>query len=97
MKEEKIKSVVEVFICNKEDGCGNLGAKELTDKLKKWAKEETHKQVRVFRSGCLGECDHGIAMACFPEKKMLLKVKLDDFEELKQGLEEALQKKLKLK
>jgi hypothetical protein len=33
-------------------------------------------------------------MACFPEKKFILKVNGDDLEEIKQGLEEAL---LKLK
>ena len=90
MKDEKMKSVIEVFICNKEGGCGAMGAKDLTDKLKKWSKEETDKEVRIYRSGCLGKCDEGIAIACFPQKKFLLKVKSDDVKEIKKGLIEAL-------
>ena len=90
MKSEKMKSVMEVFICNKDGGCGAMGGKDLTDKLKKWSKEETDKQVRIYRSGCLGKCDEGIAIACFPEKKFILKVKESDEKELKKGLIEAL-------
>lgn len=94
MKSEKMKSLVEVHICNhKRDGdecCFDKGAKDLTDKLKKWAKEETDKQVRVFRSGCLGKCSEGIAIACYPEKTMLLDVKESDFKEVRQHLEEVL-------
>ncbi len=96
MKSEKMKSYVEIHVCNYEregkESCIEKGAKELTDRLKKWAKEETNKEVRVFRSGCLGKCDEGIAIACYPEKKFLLNVKEDDFKEIKKGLEEALLK-----
>ena len=69
-----------------------MGSKDLTDKLKKWAKEETDKQVRIYRSSCLGKCDEGIAIACFPENKFFLKVKADDVKEIKKGLIEALEK-----
>lgn len=92
MKEEKMKSLIEVFVCNKDGGCGEMGSKDLTDKLKKWAKEETDKQVRIYRSGCLGKCDEGIAIACFPVNKFILKVKADDVNEIKKGLIEALEK-----
>jgi predicted metal-binding protein len=95
MKDEKIKSTVEVFVCNHsrehEEACFEKGAKDLTDKLKKWAKEETNKEIKVVRSGCLGKCSEGIAIACFPEKKYLLDVKNEDLEEIKKGLLEALQ------
>jgi predicted metal-binding protein len=92
MKDEKIKSKIQIFVCNhdKEDGCIEKGSKELTDKLKKWSKEETDKEVKVFRSGCLGKCSEGIAIACFPEKKFILKAKLSDSKEIKEGLLEAL-------
>jgi len=96
MKYEELKSHIEVFICNhkREDQecCLDKGSKELTDKLKKWAKEETNKEIKVFRSGCLGKCSEGIAMTCFPQKHYMLDVKIDDFEEIKKGLAEALQK-----
>lgn len=94
MKSEKMKSFVEVHICNyQRDGkenCFDRGSKELTDRLKKWAKEETNKEVRIFRSGCLGKCSEGIAIACYPEKKFLLDVRQDDFKEIRNQLEKAL-------
>lgn len=91
MKSEEMKSFVEVHVCNHKD-CAERGSKDLTDKLKKWSKEETDKKVRVYRSGCLGKCDEGIAIACYPEKKFLLKVKEDDFKEIRNMLEETLKK-----
>lgn len=94
-----MKSVVEVHICNyKRDGdenCFDKGAKDLTDKLKKWAKSETDKQVRVFRSGCLGKCSEGIAMACYPMKKMYTEIAEDDYKEIKKMLEVALEENKK--
>ena len=91
MKSEKIKSELQVHICNHKD-CADRGAKEITDKLKKWAKEETDKRVKVFRSGCLGQCSDGVAIACYPAQEFLLKVKEDDVKEIKKGLLEALEK-----
>lgn len=94
MKDEKLKSKMEVFVCNhKRDGdecCFDKGSKDLTDKLKKWAKEDLNKEIKVFRSGCLGKCSEGIAITCFPQKKYILDVKEDDYKELKKGLLEAL-------
>lgn len=95
MKEEKMKSYVELHVCNyKRDGddCISRGSKELTDKLKKWAKENHGKEIRVFRSGCLGKCSEGIAMVCYPEKKFILEAKEKDHKEIRKGLEEALAK-----
>ncbi len=95
MKNEKIKSTMEVFVCNHhrdgDENCFDKGSKDLTDKLKKWAKEETNKEIKVFRSGCLGKCSEGMALACFPQKKFILEVKEDDLEEIKKGLTEALE------
>jgi predicted metal-binding protein len=95
MKSEKMKSLVEVHICNykrdDDECCFDRGAKDLTDKLKKWAKEETNKEVRVFRSGCLGKCSEGIAIACYPSKKMFLEVREDDDKELRKEFEAQLE------
>ena len=85
MKDEKIKSKIQVFVCNHKD-CAERGSKDLTDKLKKWSKEETDKEVKVFRSGCLGKCSDGIAVALYPEKKMLVEVRESDFKELRDKL-----------
>jgi predicted metal-binding protein len=94
MNEEKIRTQVEVYVCNhSRDGskaCAELGAKEVTDKLKKWAKEEHKGEIKVYRSGCLGKCDEGIAIACYPEKKFLLEVTTDDTKEIKHRLKDLL-------
>lgn len=94
MKDEKLKSSMEVFVCNykrdNDECCIDKGSKDLTDKLKKWAKEDMNKKIKVFRSGCLGKCSEGIAMTCFPQKKYILEVKVNDFEVIKEGLKEAL-------
>lgn len=89
MKEEKIKTKIEVFVCNNED-CKEKGAKDLASKLKKWAKEEHKGEIKVYRSGCLGHCEEGIAVAIFPEKNMLTEVKANDFEQIRDLLEEKL-------
>jgi sirohydrochlorin cobaltochelatase len=91
MKDEKLKSFVELHVCNHKD-CAERGSKELTDKLKKWAKEKHGKEIRVYRSGCLGQCSDGIAMSLYPERRMFTEVKLKDYKEIKEGLEEALKK-----
>lgn len=95
MKKEKIHTKLEVYICNHErddkEACAQKGSKELTDKLKKWAKEEHKGEIKVFRSGCLGKCSEGIAIACYPEKKFLLEVTPEDIKEIKKGLKEALE------
>lgn len=87
---------MEVFICNHhrsdDENCQDKGAKVLTDNLKKWAKEETNKEIKVFRSGCLGKCSEGIAVAIYPQKDFLLEVKTSDEAEIKKGLKEALTK-----
>lgn len=94
MKEENIKTKMEIYICahqrDQDQSCADKGAKELTDKLKKWAKEEHQGEIKVYRSGCLGKCSEGIAIACYPEKKFLLDVTVDDCETIKEQLKEAL-------
>ena len=94
MKDEKIKSDIQVFICNHHrddsESCAEKGGKELTDDLKKWAKENHKGELKVYRSGCLGKCSEGIAIACYPEKKFLLDVKADDIKEIKDMLKKAL-------
>jgi NADH:ubiquinone oxidoreductase subunit E len=96
MKKENMNTTVEIYICNydrgqDEESCFSRGAKELTDELKKWAKEESQKGIKVVRGGCLGKCSQGIAMSCYPEKKFILEAKKEDTEEIKKGLKEALE------
>ena len=98
MNKDDMKSKVEIYVCNHsrddkdKDDCARRGSKELTENLKKWAKSEHGKDIKVVRSGCLGKCSEGIAIACYPQKKFLLEVTLKDEEEIKKGLEKALLK-----
>lgn len=96
MKKEILNSKVEIYVCNfKRDGgesCYERGAKELTDNLKAWAKKEYPQDIKVIRGGCLGKCSEGIAISCYPEKKLILEATLSDEEEIKKGLFEALSK-----
>jgi len=94
MKEESLQSKMEVFVCNHkregEECCFDKGSKELTDQLRKWTKEELNKEIVFYRGGCMGKCSEGIAIASYPQKKFILDIKLNDFDELKKGLREAL-------
>ena len=92
MKDSKIKSKIEVYVCNFGKECSKRGGPELADNLKKWAKEEHKDRIKVVRSGCLGECDDACVIAIYPEKKFLLQVEEDDLRGIKQGLEESLRK-----
>lgn len=90
MKESNIPSKLEVYVCNFGKECSKHNAEELASNLKKWAKEEHKGEIKVVKSGCLGQCDDCIAIAVYPHRKFLLNVKADDFGEIKKGLEEAL-------
>lgn len=92
MKEEKIETKMEVFVCQFGKECCKKGGPELADKLKKWAKEEHKGEIKVYRSGCLSQCDNACALAIYPQKKFWIDLKEKDFEEIKKGLEEALKK-----
>lgn len=94
MKSEKLNAKIEFFICNhkREDGkdCTTKGGKELADELKKWAKENKELGIKVYRSGCLGKCEEGIACLQYPEKNLLTEVKKSDGGKIKEGLIKAL-------
>jgi NADH:ubiquinone oxidoreductase subunit E len=92
MIEKKIETKIEVHICQFGKECPKHGAEELADRLKKWAKEEHKGEIKVVRSGCLGQCENAIAIALYPEHTFLLQATKDDFQEIKEGLTEALQK-----
>lgn len=95
MNEKEIETKLEVYVCNFGKECSKHNSDELADKLKKWAKEHHKGEIKVIRSGCLGQCDDPIAIACYSNKndrKFMLNAKKSDFEEITEGLEEALKK-----
>lgn len=87
MKKEKMKSQIEIYICNHKrdntEDCFHKGGKEVTDNVKRWAKENYSGEVKIYRSGCLGKCEQGIAVASYPAKDFLLEVTREDAEEIK--------------
>jgi (2Fe-2S) ferredoxin len=96
MKIEKLNSTLQLHICNYQregdEDCYSKGAKPLTDELKAWAKTNYPKDIKIYRSGCLGKCSQGIAISCYPQKETLIEVNMADVQEIRKGLEEALEK-----
>lgn len=92
MKERDIETKLEVYVCQFGKKCSKCNSEELADKLKSWAKEEHKGEIKVIRSGCLGQCDDPIAIAVYPERKFILDAEKKDFDDIKKGLEEALKK-----
>lgn len=80
-----------LFICtHKRDGkdsCGPAGGEDLVDELKKWVKHESlKKDVKVSRSGCLGQCEKGVVAVCYPQGTWYSKLKRKDAETLMKEL-----------
>lgn len=89
MKEQELTSEVEIYVCNfkKENGdcCYNRGAKDLTDGLKSWGKNQTQGKAKVVRGGCLGKCSEGIAFSLYNknQKRIFTEVSTADEERIK--------------
>ncbi len=90
-----------LFVCTytRESGesCGAKGSFGLVDRLKARLKGRFAKdQVRVNRSGCLGQCEKGIATVLYPEGKWRVDVQAagarsaQDEDELVADIEQAL-------
>lgn len=92
MKKEALNSKLEIFICNhkrdNQEDCFHKGGKELTDNLKKWSREKFGQDVKIFRSGCIGKCEDGIAALSYPAKDFLVNLTKMDEEEMKKYIEE---------
>lgn len=87
MNKEKLTSTLEIFICQlcqKQSASGELlgGGKEMTDELKKWVKENHGGKVKIFRSGCLGQCDNGVTALTYPQREFILNSQKSEIQEL---------------
>lgn len=64
-----------IFVCTNvrhkdhpKGSCGGKGSESVVDKLrKKIAEIGLSRAVRVNSAGCLGACEHGIAIVIYPE------------------------------
>lgn len=85
-----------LFICtnapdlpNRVGKCGYLNADHLLKTVKEACKNRPDaKEIRINKSGCLGQCEHGIAAVLYPEGKWFLDLKAEDSEKLMTALEE---------
>jgi len=71
-----------LFICtySRQEGasCRAKGSGNMRDDLKAWAKDQLGDTVRVNASGCLGQCEHGIAAVIYPKGKWCLNLTADE-------------------
>jgi (2Fe-2S) ferredoxin len=71
-----------VFICTNERqnkaSCAQKGSISLREELKKECLNLFGKEVRINESGCLGQCEKGIACVIYPDSKWLFFLKNDE-------------------
>ena len=73
MSDPALFSQTHVFCCtNKRDdatrrSCGNHGADDLRDYLKKRARQAGIPDIRINTAGCLNRCELGPVMVIYPE------------------------------
>jgi (2Fe-2S) ferredoxin len=73
-----------LFVCvngdsTREGTCGFKGAAELHKQVKDACKDKPwSKDVRINRSYCLGQCEHGIAAVLYPQDHWMLNMRNDD-------------------
>lgn len=85
-----------VFICTHEKvgkpSCGAKGSAELRDRLKKMSKDEVAwtDKVRINNSGCLGECEHGIACVIYPKGHWLTELVASDDQKVINAINQSL-------
>jgi (2Fe-2S) ferredoxin len=82
-----------VFICTNErvakpgekarECCSAKGAEGLRKELKDWAKIEYGNAVRINSSGCLDQCEKGIACVIYPQEVWMTDVEAEDSDKIK--------------
>ena len=85
-----------LFICthlreSDDECCGSKGAEDLRLEIKELAKKRwTNGEVKVSRSGCLGQCNRGISAVLYPQGKWLVEINSKDSSNLLKELEKSL-------
>lgn len=71
-----------LFVCtnrrNEGEDCASKGAEKLRDQIKKMAKTEFGNKVRINASGCLGQCEKGVAAVLYPSQTWFFQVDTGD-------------------
>lgn len=89
---------VHAFICTscqhkKSDGTYTdpEQTSDLRNRVKKWANEKYGKaKIRVNSSGCLGQCEHGISCAIYPQNQWLLGLSPNDDQIIQDAIEKMM-------
>jgi predicted metal-binding protein len=87
-----------LFVCtNKPDQpgkCGNKGAEGLRLNIKKLCQNQPWaKDLRVNSSGCLGNCESGIAAVLYPQAQWISELRDSDSDKLMNFLQAHLEKR----
>ncbi len=63
-----------IFVCvnqrdddNQKGCCSSKNSLEIMTKLKRMTKSSGRKDIRVNKSGCLGNCEKGVSCVIYPE------------------------------
>jgi len=82
-----------LFICtnspDKEGKCGHKMAEKLQAEVKEHFRHVQNKQIRINKSGCLGQCENGVAAVLYPENKWFLNLTDQDAKKLIAAVEKA--------
>lgn len=88
-----------LFICTndrgpnaKRESCAHKGSNELRDAVKLACKNRGLQGVRINSSGCLDQCEKGIAAVVYPKTEWMFDLKKDEVEKLVSAVEKALEK-----
>lgn len=83
-----------VFICtnspDRPGKCGNLNSEKLRIQVKEECKKKYGKDVRVSSSGCMGQCEKGIAAVIYPANHWLLTLNESDTSKVLDAIDQTL-------
>lgn len=87
-----------LFICTNDRGpdgkrasCGRAGSQNLRDQVKAACRDKGFPKgsVRINSSGCLDQCERGIAAVLYPQGEWMLDLKEGDADQLVAAVEKA--------
>ncbi len=89
MKNIQSQLKTHVFVCTNKKANGECcelkGGAQIRKELKAWVDShpDWRKRIRINQSGCLDHCEHGVAVAIYPQTEFLIDVSATDLDPLK--------------
>lgn len=96
MESLNLKYKAQLFICTNQkqngESCGLKNAEKMQKILKEWVKADPNlrDKIKITKSGCLSQCEKGIAAVIYPKQEWLINISESDLEALKQKLLQSL-------